>query len=306
MANCIIHPIPLFEAKQDKSIFTYLANMGQESMAIIYAWYIEGTKERILVDASGGIDYVKKAYRTNENIIANLNADAIGNTTFGNIVEASIPDRSHWLYYYTNEINQKYENYIDLKVQKTTNYYTTDSQAFIDFGYDAITFIQPNFPEYPYHTSEDTLDKIVYPYYENVTQLILALTVELAKKEIDLQVRFDTPMEGYVYLFNNPMLKLPGFNIIRIGLRGMTYLIGRSIANINITTKEDIITVTYSIDGNTDYFAIFTEPPYDWKIRKPSYSIFRLKGKHKLGVHVYTSTGKTAYDEMDFFALTPI
>ena len=76
--------------------------------------------------------------------------------------------------------------------------------------------------------------------------------------------------------------------------------------SINITTKEEIISVSYSIDGNSDYLSIFTEPPYDWKIQKPIGSLFGLRGKHKLGVHVYTDTGKTAYDEMDFYALIRI
>jgi len=86
----------------------------------------------------------------------------------------------------------------------------------------------------------------------------------------------------------------------------MTYLIGKSIARINITTKEEIITVIFSIDGNTDFQGILIESPYEWIIKKPIMQLFRFRGKHKLGVHVCTSTGKTAYDEMDFYALTPI
>ena len=257
------------------------------------------------VGTYGSFDYAKKAYNRNENIIANINLDSIGNSTCGNIVQARVPERSHRLFHYFGEITEKFEDFIDMQVQLTANTFI-DSQAFVDYGYDAISLVQPKFLEYPYHSSEDSLDKITYPYFENVTKLILALTAELANRKIDLQVRIKAPREGYIYLFNWPILKLPGFNLIRTRVRGMTYLIGRSIVKINITTKEDIITVTHSIDGNTDYYAIFTESPYDWKIQKPAGSIFRLKGKHKLGVHVYTSTGKTAYDEMDFYALTPV
>jgi hypothetical protein len=255
----------------------------------------------------GSFDYTKKAYRRDENIIANINLDTIGNTTFGNIIVACIPERSHWLYYYTNEINQKYADYIDLKLQMYTNI-PCDSKSFIDYGYDAITFAQSNAFDYPFHGPKDTLDKIVYPYFENVTKLILALTIELAKRKIDLQVRIMAPKEGYIYLRNWPIIKLPGFNSIPfwVGVRGMTYLFGRSIVKINITTKEEIVAVSYSIDGNTHGSQIKTEPPYKWKISKPFYIFFRLRGKHKLGVHVYTSSGKTAYDEMDFFALTGI
>ena len=56
MANCIIHPIPLFRSGGDKSMMTYLANFGQQITLLRYVWYIEGTKEKILVDASGVVE----------------------------------------------------------------------------------------------------------------------------------------------------------------------------------------------------------------------------------------------------------
>jgi hypothetical protein len=257
------------------------------------------------VGTYGSYDYGKKAYRKGENIIADINLDSIGNSTCGNVLQARLPERSYHLFYDIREISRKYENYIDMQVQITANT-RIDSQAFVDYGYDAISFVQPKFFEYPYHTSDDTLDKIFYPYFENATKLILAFISELAEKEIVVQVKFVTPKEGYIYFLNLPLLRLPGFNIFRTNFRGMTYLIGRAIASINITTKEEIINVFYNIDGNTDFNAILNGPPYDWKIRKPSVKRFRLRGRHKLGVRVCTISGKSAYDEMDFFALRPI
>jgi len=52
MVNCIIHPIPLVEMESDKSLMTYRLNFGEIIKPITYVWYIEGAKERILVDAS--------------------------------------------------------------------------------------------------------------------------------------------------------------------------------------------------------------------------------------------------------------
>ena len=257
------------------------------------------------VGTYGSFDYAKKAYHRNENIIANINLDSIGNSTCGNIVQARVPERSHILFQYFTEIKEKFEDFIDMQVQLTANT-LIDSQAFVDYGYDAISLVQPKFSEYPYHSPEDSLDKITYPYFENVTKLILATTAELAEKEIDVQVRFITPKEGYIYFLNRPILRLHGFNLIKTRVRGMTYLIGKSIAKINITTKEEIITVIFSIDGNTDFQGILVKPPYEWKIKKSNMTLFRFRGKHKLGVHVCTSSGKTAYDEMDFYAIKPI
>ncbi len=34
--------------------------------------------------------------------------------------------------------------------------------------------------------------------------------------------------------------------------------------------------------------------------------ILRLRGEHKIGVHVNTISNKTTYDEMDFYAIIPI
>jgi N-acyl homoserine lactone hydrolase len=58
MANCIIHPIPIFESKMDKSLMTYRMNFGQTIRSIGYVWYIEGLKENVLVDAGASVHYL--------------------------------------------------------------------------------------------------------------------------------------------------------------------------------------------------------------------------------------------------------
>jgi hypothetical protein len=255
------------------------------------------------VGCYGSFDYAKKAYNDNENIIACLNLDTIANTTCVSIIHAFAPKRSHRLFLFMENVQKKYEKYIDMKLLLSPHD-PCDSKPFVEYGYDAMTFSQSKLFEYPLHTPRDTTDKIVYPYYENVTKLIFTITTELANKKIDLQVRIVSPKEGYVYLMNYPLLKLPGFNLHQTRIRGMTYFIGSPTVKINITTDEEIVMVTYNIDGDTDYNLIFLEEPFDWKIQKLSKKIFRMRGRHKLGVHVHTISGKTAYDEMDFFAIT--
>lgn len=58
MANCIIHPIPLFEINIESSLFTHRLNFGKVITSVAYVWYIEGTREKILVDAGGDVDYL--------------------------------------------------------------------------------------------------------------------------------------------------------------------------------------------------------------------------------------------------------
>jgi len=60
MADCIIHPIPICEGTRDMSVWTYLRNFAQEVTVGQYVWYIEGTKEKILVDAGSNSEYAAK------------------------------------------------------------------------------------------------------------------------------------------------------------------------------------------------------------------------------------------------------
>jgi len=58
MGHCVIHPIPTFEAWIDKSLMTYRMNFGQTISNIGYAWYIEGLKEKVLIDAGVSVYYL--------------------------------------------------------------------------------------------------------------------------------------------------------------------------------------------------------------------------------------------------------
>ena len=60
MVDCVIHPILLVESKIDKSLMTYCLNFGQTIPSVAYVWYIEGLKERILVDAYDSVLRIKE------------------------------------------------------------------------------------------------------------------------------------------------------------------------------------------------------------------------------------------------------
>lgn len=57
MTKCVIHPIPILETKIDRSLMTYRMNFGQTISSVSYVWYIEGTRETILVDAGASAEY---------------------------------------------------------------------------------------------------------------------------------------------------------------------------------------------------------------------------------------------------------
>ena len=60
VGKCVIFPIPLWVSPADKSGMTYLANLGQPVCVTGYVWYIQGTEEKVLVDAGGDVEYLSK------------------------------------------------------------------------------------------------------------------------------------------------------------------------------------------------------------------------------------------------------
>ena len=60
MANCVIRPIPLAQMTIDKSMITYRMNFGQPFEQVVYVWYIEGSGEKILVDAGVSAEYLSE------------------------------------------------------------------------------------------------------------------------------------------------------------------------------------------------------------------------------------------------------
>jgi hypothetical protein len=242
----------------------------------------------------------KKAYEQDENIIAVLNIDTIGyadNSNDGKIINILTEERSRWLTTFSEEIAKKYENYIDLIVQPIQSF-PADHHSYIDYGYDGVMFLQSNYLKYSWmHTPEDTIDKINFTYFLKATKLLLAITNELELKQFDVQVRIVTPYEDNIYLFDKPIFKLPGLNFYRLGNQGLTYIFGKAIVRVNISTKEKINCVYFGIDNY--FWHICEKPPYEWEIERTLMSFFPLFGKHILSVCVCTNTGKMAFDEMD-------
>jgi len=246
--------------------------------------------------------YARDCYKTDDNIIAVLNIDTVGYTTDvgGRSVYLLKTERSQWISSKIQNICQEYQQYLNIKINPIANR-RNDHQSFLEYGFDAVQFVQLERGDYPLHTPNDTLDKINYSYLSKVIKLILILTLNLANKEYDVRVQFISPKEGYLYIYNNPSFHLPGYNIRGTGLRGMTYLVGDTIAQVNIFTNERINSVVFCLDGHSAFSGFLEEPPYEWTIEKPFWTIFPLFGKHILSVYVTTESGAKVYDEMDIF-----
>lgn len=251
----------------------------------------------------GSFAYAKQAYQNNENILGVINIDAVGSTgDSGNVLRLSKSTRSDQFSKITEDIAENYYKQINIKIQITEfDYIALDHQSFIDYGYEAITYIQPNCLDAPCHCPEDNLDSIDFNYLTNVTKLTIAVAVILAEKPIDLQVEIIKPKEGVIYFMNQPISDTFGLNLRSLGIRGMTYLFGEITTMINISTNEEIFYVYFYLDNQISIDGIKNKPPYEFTINKLSIKPFLTFGKHKLSVIVTTTTGKIAYDEMDIF-----
>lgn len=52
----VIRPLPIFDTTLDKSLMTYLMNMGQLITVTVYIYYIEGPDKKIIVDTGGAAE----------------------------------------------------------------------------------------------------------------------------------------------------------------------------------------------------------------------------------------------------------
>jgi hypothetical protein len=252
------------------------------------------------VGTCGSFTYARDAYNKGDNIVAVLSPDMIGYANTGEggkIINFYTPERSKWISEFADEINVKYQDYINITVRAFPNYIGADHQAFVYYGYDGAWIAHSD--GYPWgHSPNDTADHINWTYQIKATKFLLSVLAELAIKPIDIQAILKTPREGYSYLLNKPIVPVPGRKWGK-GLRGTTFLFGRAVASADVISKEKIRYVIFCIDGDFMYWD--TEPPYEWKIQG---KFTPLRGRHTLSVYAYTTSGKMATDEMDIIIFT--
>ena len=254
----------------------------------------------------GSTAYVTKVYENDDNIIGVLNLDMIGNTSkTGNAVQLYGLTRSNWLLNIIKNINEKYDEFFDIIIESFFSIPGGDEKSFIDYGYDAVLFIQSEYWLPPNHQPEDDITTINFDFLTNLTKLLLTTTVELANNSLEIQIKISRPFEGYIYFNDIPLIKSSDiFYHKPFKLRGATYVIGGEITvKTEIFTDDEIKFVAFILDDVMTYKKVISSSPYEFKIEKHISGLKWLRGRHKIGVQVQTYTGKTAFDEMDLFFL---
>ena len=257
---------------------------------------LSGEELGMCTDMPGSRDYAKKAYDRGENIVACFDLDTIGycETDRGaRTVRVYTPSRATWIPIMMRQVCDNYP-ILNMTIEQMANH-PADQQAFISWGFDAVLICQADQIIYLYN---DTYEHINLSYITKVCRLMIAVTGVLAQKPITLQVRFTDPLRGHMYVFGRKV-KAPG--LLRSFLRqGATYLIGRTMVRVNITSTEPIKQVMYGID---DLFYMYRYDTQDteWKIQ--GYDT-PLIGRHTIMVTVITESGYIARDQMDIYCFT--
>jgi hypothetical protein len=245
--------------------------------------------------------YASNAYENDENIIAVLNLDTIGYSYTekeGNIFKLWLLKRSEWIYDFVTNICEKYNEFFNFQVRKVPTF-GCDHGPFIYYGYDGVLFGQYASPD-GIHSANDTIDKINFTYLEKLTKCVLATLYELANEPITLQIRIINPREGYLHIFDRKPKRLPQFNLFRLKYNGLTFIFGKTTAKVEVKLNEEIESILFTLDGETIPNPNISNKT-EWEINGFTRPLF---GRHILGVYVYTSSGKIAYDEMDLFIAT--
>ncbi len=246
------------------------------------------------VGTYGSYAHAKYSYENGDKILAVLDVDMVGyanSSIGGKYIRFFQPERSKWITDFSADTVEKYYDLVGLNVESVPNYPGADHQAYVDYGYDAI--FMAHYDGYPYgHSPEDSLDKINFTYEMKAARFLACIVNELANKPVNPYVQIIEPKEGYLYVFNRPIMQIVSKNWYN-RLRGITVVIGRVdvIAEVN----GDVEKVIFAIDDRMwrwDY-----SPPYEWKI-----NVFLL-GRHLLKVYAYGN--EIVKDEMDLIAFIP-
>jgi len=254
------------------------------------------------VGTYGSYVYARDAYDNGENIIAVLNVDMIAYAVTkegSNLISFMHPERATWIADYAATVSYDYYEYFNLSVESKPNHRGADHQAFVDFGYDGVWIVHHDI--YPWcNTPMDTPEKMNWTYQVKATKFLLALTAKILNRPINVQAILTAPYESYLYVLGLPLFKLNFLKNWNSGIRGITILLGKAYAKVNVISDEEISHVIFCIDD--DFLFWDADPPFEWRILGWYYPT--AIGRHTLRVSAYSKSGNVGYDEMDLFMLT--
>lgn len=257
----------------------------------------------------GSYNYAKKTYYNEEDIIAVINADVIGNNTYEtdryHTLRAFATYRAGWIVDIMNKTSSNYGIgiYVDQRIYRGNS----DDKAFDDYGYPAMQlFHSGDRMEKFYGNLNDTIELINFSYVENVSRVIAASLAVLADLNYSPDgVRIVTPLENSLY-FKNKLI-----NLVKLD-KGVTLILGnfKIKADLEVNNNSTPKVTFELLEGENEYeygkedreiLANYTDNtfPYEWKIN------YRCFGWHTIRVKAYYSDGNLiGVDEIEIFIIS--
>ena len=195
----------------------------------------------------GSSSYVRYLYDRGEDIIANINVDTVGHATSkeaGSLIRTLTNEASIWLSDVAEEICNTYSDKISLQLYRHANFGGSDHQSFVNYGYEAIFFVEYEFNK-NMHTPDDTIEHVNVSYLTKVCRLIVATTAKIADMHFSVRVRFAEPRLGSVYINGRKIFSLKEHHAV---------IFGRVYAIADVISNEEIRRVEFYFDGEVDGF----------------------------------------------------
>lgn len=202
--------------------------------------------------------YVKYLYENGEDVIADINVDTVAHTESkegGELIRVLSDEASLWITDIAEEMSYKYD--IGLSLFRHGNFPAGDHQSFIDYGYEAVFFVEYDFNT-NMHTPNDTVEHINITYLEKVCRLMLATLANIADKEFHMRIRFAEPKIGSVYISNREIFKIN---------KNEAIVIGRINALVVPLENEELGRVEFYFDGKLKGFKYELPCEYEYKDR---------------------------------------
>ncbi len=215
----------------------------------------------------GSKDYVEKIIMQKINIIGVLNLDGVGyssNSVDGNKIRHHANTQSSWMQEISKNIENKYDEYIDLEILSLPHVAISDHQSFVEKGYDASYFLENTLNPF-YHTSEDKSENMNFTYLSEVCKLSLGCLVTMveldptsSEEDIDIKIKggfFTKPGQFSIEILNNNY-PIDTFNLtIDIKLDPIFKILGNYKKSVQWTIKKEIREKWFFKTINRVYFS---------------------------------------------------
>jgi hypothetical protein len=228
--------------------------------------------------------YTRDAYKHNESILVEINADMIGHDEGSRKMTVTATEDAGWIADIFQRLNTNYT--IGLTVNRgninRVNHKMSGSDyaPFLAYGWESVCCWEgdhdPNF-----HSAQDNLTNVNISYLVNTTRVIAATLAYLADlSDTPPQVRITSPQVGYLYNAGMRKHEIDEFKTTVIN-------------DIWVWAEVDYATVPieraeFYYDGRLVYSD--TEAPFKWQFNK-----FSLR-KHDITVYVYDQLGRNSSD----------